>query len=156
MQVAIGRDQRVTFGSRTRRAASVAITGRLLEGASALAVCDHFSTGFGQAGRDGIDHRNTRRSERAESSTGTFDEEHALLAVAREQHPWGRGTLGPVLLRHDGARTVLRSPAVEQMGMALIELPTSTRTHDELISRVRVHGQPPQHWRTPGEESTVG
>ena len=63
---------------------------------------------------------------------------------------------GPYFLRHDGVRTVLRSPAVEQMGMALIELPTSTRTHDELISRVRVHGQPPQHRRTPGEESTVG
>ena len=57
-----------------------------------------------------------------EVSGRTFDEEHALLAAAREQHPWGQGTLGPVLLRHDDVRALLRCPDVEQMGVALMEV----------------------------------
>ena len=57
-----------------------------------------------------------------EVSGRTFDEEHALLAAAREQHPWGQGTLGPVLLRHDDVRALLRCPDVEQLGVALMEV----------------------------------
>jgi hypothetical protein len=90
---ALSDSARVTFGSGTRGAASVAITGRLLEGASALAVCDQFSTGFGQAGRDGIDHRNVDLSEgkapQARSTRSTRSSPWRANSTRGDEGPWG-------------------------------------------------------------------
>jgi len=51
----------------------------------------------------------------------SIDDEHALLAVAREHHRWGQGRMGPVLLRHADVSELLHDPTFEQMGMGLME-----------------------------------